>query len=148
MRKKYRTGPNLFFIEFIIALFFFLIVSTICVRVFVHAHLTTRDAEALSYAQTLASSIAETLEESGADKQALLHAFPQMREENSCFLLSYDREFQTCEPEKAFYTLTLRPEQDDHLIKADISVADKRGQLIYELSVQFHRPLTREEVLS
>ena len=148
MRKKYRTGPNLFFIEFIIALFFFLIVSTICVRVFVHAHLTTRDAEALSYAQTLASSIAETLEESGADKQALLHAFPQMREENSCFLLSYDKDFQTCRPEKAFYTVTLQPQSDGHLTSADISVTDSRGLSVYELSVQFYRPLTREEVLS
>ena len=148
MRKKYRTGPNLFFIEFIIALFFFLIVSTICVRVFVHAYLETLDAEALSYAQTVASSVAEAVEESGGDEQTLLGLFPQMQKKDACFFLVYDRNFQTCEPEDAFYTLTLRPEQEGQTNSADISVTDGRQQLVYELSVRFHRPLTREEVLS
>ena len=148
MGKKYRTGPNLFFIEFIIALFFFLIVSTICIRVFVHAHLTTTGAEALSFAQTTASSIAETIEESGMEEQDLTGFFPQMRKEDSCFLLSYDKNFQPCEPGEAFYTLTLRPKREDRLDEAVISVSDSRQNLIYELSVRFYRPMTREEVLS
>ena len=148
MRKKYRTGPNLFFIEFIIALFFFLIVSTICIRVFVHAHLTTLDAEALSFAQTVSSSVAEAIEASGGDEDALSAFLPQMRKENSCFLLSYDRNFQTCEPEKAFYTLTFQIEQEKQMNKADISVTDNRQHLVYRLSARFCRPLTREEVLS
>lgn len=148
MRKKYRTGPNLFFIEFIIALFFFLIVSTICIRVFVHAHLTTQNAEALSFAQTVSSSVAEAVEASGGDEQALSDFFPQMRKEDSCFLISYDKNFQVCEPENAFYTLTFQTEQEGQMNKADISVTDNRQHLIYRLFVQFCRPLTREEVLS
>ena len=148
MRKKYRTGPNLFFIEFIISLFFFLIVSTICIRVFVHAHLTTLDAEALSCAQMTASSIAEAIEESGGDEQALTALFPQMRKEDGCFLLSYDRNFDPCEPDKAFCTLTVQTEQEGQMSRTSISVTDSRERQIYELSVRFCRPLTREEVLS
>lgn len=148
MRKKYRTGPNLFFIEFIIVLFFFLIVSTICIRVFVHAHLTTLDAEALSFAQTASSSVAEAIKAGGDDEQTLTAFFPQMRKEDSCFLISYDKNFQVCDPVEAFYTLTLRPEQEGQLNEADISVTDSKNHLIYELPVHFCRPLTREEVLS
>lgn len=148
MRKKYRTGPNLFFIEFIIVLFFFLIVSTICIRVFVHAYLTTQNAEALSYAQAVSSSIAEAIEESRGDEQALLGAFPQMEKEDGHFFLSYDRDFQPCGPEKSFYTLTLQPEQERQMNKADISVTDSKNHLIYELSVRFCYPPVREEVLS
>lgn len=148
MNKKYRTGPNLFFIEFIIALFFFLIVSTICVRVFAHAHLTTLNAEALSCAQTISASIAEAIEEGGETEQILMELFPEIREEDGCFLLSYDRNFQFCEPEKAFYTLTVQPGNDGRTDSADITVTDNRQNLVYELSVQFYRPLTKEEVLS
>lgn len=148
MRKKYRTGPNLFFIEFIIALFFFLIVSTICVRVFVHAHLTTLNAEALSFAQTASSSVAEAIEASGGDEKALSGFFPQIRKEKSSFLISYDKNFQACAPEKAFYTLTFQINQENQMNKAEISVTDSRQHLVYRLFVRFCRPLTREEVLS
>ena len=148
MKKKYRTGPNLFFIEFIIALFFFLIVSTICVRVFVHAHLVTLGAEALSYAQTTASSVAEVIKESRGDDQKLLDAFPDMHKSDGCFLLSCDKNFQFCRPEEASYTLTVKPSHEEQLNTAQITVTDSRQQVIYQLSVQFHSPLTREEVLS
>lgn len=61
MYKKNTSGSRLFLIEFLIVLFFFLIVSTICLNLFVHAHKITTDSENLSRAQTLAASAAELL---------------------------------------------------------------------------------------
>lgn len=149
MGKKYRTGgPNLFFIEFIISLFFFLIVSTVCIRVFVHAHMVTRNAEALSFAQTAASSVAEIIEANEGDARTLPDLIPQIIKKEDTFLLSYDRNFNICGSEAAFYTLSVRPAGDERPYESLISVADSRQNVIYELSVRFYRPSSRKEVLS
>ena len=61
MHKKLTGNSRLFFIEFLIVLFFFLIISTICLKLFVQAHKITVDSENLSRAQNLAASAAELL---------------------------------------------------------------------------------------
>ncbi len=63
MKRSKRTGSHLFFIEFIIVLFFFLIVSTVCLRLFAQAHGITQRADALSHAQAAAASVAAAVED-------------------------------------------------------------------------------------
>ena len=63
MKENKRTGSHLFFIEFIIVLFFFLIVSTVCLRLFARAHGITQRADALSHAQAAAASVAAAMED-------------------------------------------------------------------------------------
>ena len=63
MKRKNRTGSHLFFIEFIIVLFFFLIVSTVCLQLFTRAHVITKRADTLSHAQAAAASVAAGVEE-------------------------------------------------------------------------------------
>ena len=58
MKKNSGKGSRLFLIEFLIVLFFFLIISTVCLQLFVKAHLITRRSEALSHAQAAAASVA------------------------------------------------------------------------------------------
>lgn len=41
------SGTRLFFIEFLIVLFFFLIISTVCLRLFVQSHSMTKRTEEL-----------------------------------------------------------------------------------------------------
>ena len=148
MRKKNKAGANLFFIEFIITLFFFLIVSTICIRVFVHSHIVTQNAEALSYAQTISSSIAEVIEGSEDPVKDLPVFFPEIQNENDSFFLTYDKNFQLCDAADAFYSVVVAFTQEDQAKKAEISMIDRRQNVIYELSVHFHKPLSREEALA
>lgn len=67
MKRTSRTGSRLFFIEFMIVLFFFLIVSTVCLRLFARAHVITRNADMLSHAQAAASSVAAAAEDAIAE---------------------------------------------------------------------------------
>ena len=53
------SGTRLFFIEFLIVLFFFLIISTVCLRLFVQSHSMTKHTEELFQAQEAAASVAE-----------------------------------------------------------------------------------------
>ena len=55
------SGTRLFFIEFLIVLFFFLIISTVCLRLFVQSHSMTKHTEELFQAQEAAASVAELL---------------------------------------------------------------------------------------
>ncbi|MCC8065673.1 MAG: hypothetical protein LIO94_01025 [Clostridiales bacterium] len=61
MRKENTGNSRLFFVEFLIVLFFFLIIGTVCLRIFAASHKITQNADALAHAQSYAASIAEVL---------------------------------------------------------------------------------------
>ncbi len=134
MKQTSRTGSRLFFIEFLIVLFFFLIISTVCLRLFAQARRITREAEALSGAQLHAASTAEAIEagEESADRLRLY----------------FDRDFHSCEENQAFYTLDTQLTVDNHWKTGTITVSAQDGRVIYELPFSFYAASTKEEVLS
>lgn len=133
MKRNNRTGSQLFFIEFIIVLFFFLIVSTVCLRLFARAHGITQRADALSHAQAAAASVAAVVEDvlsenandpgmSGKDilesvagylPGASLSALPDDPSASEGLVIFYDKEFQTCAADNARYLLTAALEPAD-----------------------------------
>ncbi|MCD7814293.1 MAG: hypothetical protein LUH20_09670 [Lachnospiraceae bacterium] len=187
MKKQASDKSRLFFIEFLIVLFFFLIIGTVCLRVFVAAHSTTRDADALAHAQSTAASIAEVLEAGESIEEYFPEAIliseessseavnagdrtsGESREESgetteksnpgdegteedsvrkAIYEITWDSDFQACDADDAFYTLNLELTTEDHNQTARITVIDRAGDTLYELSAAFHLPLTREEALS
>ena len=62
--------------------------------------------------------------------------------------ICFDQDFHSCSPKKESYSLTVPLIVDNHEESATISVCKSSGEVIYTLDVSFHRPLTREEVLS
>lgn len=147
MNRNFRTGSRLFFTEFIIVLFFFLIISTVCLRLFTKAHLITMEANALSGAQTMAASVAAVMGNGDGSAQSVASYFPEAQVEGEQLTLFFDRDFQpVLSEDPAIYTMTVL--LDNSREKAGlISVSDQKGNLLYELPVSIHRPLTREEAL-
>ena len=143
------SGTRLFFIEF---LFFFLIISTVCLRLFVQSHSMTKRTEELFQAQEAAASVAELLEAGGDSVSVLLTAYPEAVLDDSgldpVITICFDQDFHSCAPKKESYSLTVPLVVDNHEESATISVCKSSGEVIYTLDVSFHRPLTREEVLS
>ena len=146
------SGTRLFFIEFLIVLFFFLIISTVCLRLFVQSHSMTKRTEELFQAQEAAASVAELLEAGGDSVSVLLTAYPEAVLDDSgpdpVITICFDQDFHSCAPKKESYSLTVPLVVDNHEESATISVCKSSGEVIYTLDVSFHRPLTREEVLS
>lgn len=191
MKRNSRTGSRLFFIEFLIVLFFFLIISTVCLKLFARAHSITQYSEALSHAQTAAASVAAVIEtgkeapsetadditagfESDAPSAVTDDAAAEAGKEapsevaddvvtglvenaasyfsdasvtEDGFFITYDQEFNPCQAEKAFYTLTVTMKPEDRKISADIVIETYDHSVLYELPVSFSVPLTRGEVL-
>ena len=146
------SGTRLFFIEFLIVLFFFLIISTVCLRLFVQSHSMTKRTEELFQAQEAAASVAELLEAGGDSVSVLLTAYPEAVLDDSgldpVITICFDQDFHSSSPKKESYSLTVPLIVDNHEENATISVCKSSGEVIYTLDVSFHRPLTREEVLS
>lgn len=159
MKRNSRTGSRLFFIEFLIVLFFFLIISTVCLRLFAQAHSVTQHSEALSHAQVLASSVAAVIEEGkdaapiAADDEmaglveSAVSYFPDASVTENGFFITYDQNFNPCPAKKAFYTLAVTMKLVDRKISADIVIETYDHSVLYKLPVSFSVPLTRGEVL-
>ena len=103
MKKNSGKGSRLFLIEFLIVLFFFLIISTVCLQLFVKAHLITRRSEALSHAQAAAASVAALIESGYNTPEKAASYFPEASIESDGFSITYDSDFRTCTSEKAAY---------------------------------------------
>lgn len=163
---------HLFFIEFLIVLLFFLIVSTVCLRLFVYARQVTDSSDALSHAQTTAASVAEIISATDGSLSALAEFFPEANVSEDTLTMTYDRNFDSCPAENASYTMTVflydEGTAEDGMTmnmsragvpqtkildpatekNADITITNSNQEVLYSLSVSFHDPLTREEVLS
>ena len=147
MKKNSGKGSRLFLIEFLIVLFFFLIISTVCLQLFVKAHLITRRSEALSHAQAAAASVAALIESGYNTPEKAASYFPEASIESDGFSITYDSDFHTCTSEKAAYTLKVLMTENGQEVLSDITVTEKDHSVLYELSVSFHRPFTRKEAL-
>jgi hypothetical protein len=147
MNRNHRSGSRLFFIEFLIVLFFFLIISTVCLRLFFQAHQITVRANARSGAQAAASSVAAAISSGDGSVQDITDFFPGATAEDDTAWLFFDKDFQMIEDAaSASYLMTVNfPSGAEKT--AQITVSDYFHETLYELSVSFHQPLTRKEAL-
>lgn len=151
MKKQHSGNSRLFFIEFLIVLFFFLIISTVCLKMFVKAHQITQHAEDLSHTQTLAASAAELLL-AGYDIQEVQEIC------EAKFGCSIDDFSEQTNPEAYYLQIeesagttalseTLPSSGFASVRNYCITVCKNDAEPIYELTVTVHTPLTQEEVL-
>ncbi len=121
---------RLFFLEFLIVLFFFLIISTVCIRLFVQARKTSDSAEELARAQTLAASAAEILIAEQGDFSFLQEQYASLFDSG---------------------VIHLTADSSEHLTNFHIQIKPKdfssTSESVYDLSLTLHVPLTRREVL-
>ena len=163
MKKQHSGNSRLFFIEFLIVLFFFLIISTVCLKMFVKAHQITQHAEDLSHTQTLAASAAELLlagydmqevqEICEAKFECIIDDFSE-QEKSETYRLQIAESDET--PALA-QTQDLSETQDSSETQTPLGFASVRNycisicksdaEPIYELTITVHTPLTQEEVL-
>ena len=162
MTKKKSTGNSrLFFIEFLIVLIFFLIISTVCLKLFVHAHKITEHADDLSHAQTMAASAAELLL-AGYDKEETLaickDQFGELFESYSenDFADDSKNALSNTEESAGYLMLILETGYASNLESASAAscinyliriYVNQSEEPIYELPLTVNAPLTKKEVM-
>lgn len=104
-----RHRSSLFLLELILVIFFFSLASAVCIQLFVKAHLTERETEALNRAIPLAESAAEAYHKVSGRLEELGTLFPEGRlnEAGDSFLVFYDEDWHPVE--EGVYTLAIVP---------------------------------------
>lgn len=123
---------SLFLIELIIALFFFSLASTVCIRLFVKSHTLTKQTTDLNYAVTAAQNMAEAYLGCEGDLDEIMSLY------DNCFLYDTGRGIYVMD-DGYITDLTTNFPSEDGLISADISV-QRSGETesIYSLHVEHH----------
>ena len=121
--------------ELIIALLFFALASTVCVRLFVKSATLSDDTLDLTYAVSQAQNLAESYLSCDGDIVQVHFLFPESRvlEDN---LLVIEENGLTS-------TLTFSPQNADGLISGDIVISNSDNEEIYSLQVLRHVPERR-----
>ncbi len=146
MRKSGQTRSSLFLIEFIIVLFFFMLVCTVCLRLFSLAELTSRESKNLSIAQNLAQSFAEALKGSDGSPEEMALLLPELTFSKGEYLSWYDSGWQPCSQEEAVYSLEAPIEISHSLKTASLTIRDlKQEEDLFQLSLTFYNHPEKED---
>lgn len=126
---------SLFLMELILAIFFFILASSICVRFFVKAHTLEQESMDLNHAVTAAASVAEIIRSAEEPFDFLAEHFPQGEAGNEVFTIFYDSNRSLCDKADAKYTLVLEGHTADTIFTGEI-VVSKGNTEIYRLTAE------------
>lgn len=138
----------LFLMELIIALLFFALASTVCIRLFSKAHLLSKQTTNENYAIIHSQNLAEGFLATEGDFSQLKSLFPlaTANDKEQTLLLLFDKNWKDCDLEEVCYyaSLTIYPEEAG-LITGEITIApyDDSADKIYSLTVTHHIPERR-----
>ena len=138
--KPQKRRVNLFFIELIVAILFFMLCATVCVLLFVKSHTISAGAgdvnHAVLQAQTAASALRGGEGDPAKEQKNLKKVFPEGRQDGDTFTVWYDKDWKPCEAAAASYRLTLRKTEKNSFPQGEINVNTvKDDSVLYSLEV-------------
>ena len=149
MRHTRGTKSSLFLIEFMIVLFFFLLVTAICIQVFVRAYFFSRESENLSHAQTIVQSFAEALKGSDGSIDSMQELMPELSLNVGNYEAWYDSQWEPCPEKEAAFLLSADMNVIATEKRADLSIQQLyNGEYLFEIQLHFHTPVSKEVILS
>ena len=135
MNKQPAKRSSLFLMELIIAILFFSLASTVCVRIFVKSHTLEQESIQLNHAISAASSVAEIFRNQDNPFEILEKQYPDGIENDNHYQFFYDEGWSLCNRNEAIYTVIADFTKDGSFESADIQVVTSK-QCIYDLSVK------------
>lgn len=135
MPKKTAKRSSLFLLELIIAILFFILAATACVKIFVHSRQLENDSIALNQAVIACTSVAEILRSESDPYDMLQEVYPTGTATQDHFYIYYDNKWKLCSEADARFTVSLQTEYTDDFQKGYISVLDQDVS-IYQLEIE------------
>ncbi|MGL4546688.1 hypothetical protein [Eubacterium aggregans] len=145
MKHRYATSKNsLFLMELIIAIFFFVLASGVCIQIFVKAHVLSTDTQRTQLAVNESSSAADIIRANPGDATAtLLQNLPGATLFEGAVECSYDVQGQTCAPADADIQMRILLSQAEGMITGEIVVTQTATQeSLYTLQVKRYIPIS------
>ena len=138
MHRKPVRRSSLFLLELIIAILFFSLAATICVRFFVKSHTLEAESKDLNHAVTSAVSVAEILRSQEEPYACLQSHFPLGERSETSFQIYYDGDWKLCGASDAVYTTSLETACKDSILTGTITVSKGEASL-YDLAVETYQ---------
>lgn len=135
MSRQPAKRSSLFLMELIIAILFFSLASTVCVRIFVKSHTLEEESIQLNHAVSAATSAAEIFRNQENPFDILESQYPDGIRNDNSYQFFYNKDWSLCNKEEAIYTVIADVTTDGSFECADIQVVTAK-QCIYDLSVK------------
>lgn len=135
MNNQPSRRSSLFLMELIIAILFFSLASTVCVRIFVKSHTLEQESIQLNHAVSAATSVAEIFRNQENPFDILERQYPDGIRNDNNYQFFYSGNWSLCNKEEAIYTVIADFTKDGSFESADIQIVTS-NQCIYDLSVK------------
>lgn len=144
--KKYRPQKSsLFLLEIMLNLFFFIILVTVCLQLFLKAHQLSKNTTLLHRAVTVCTSIAEVCQSNLGETDILQTIYPEALILNDTLLIFFDSNFTACSEFESIYRVFLFENRDDNTITIRF-LRKNDTNIIYELKASSYLPLNLEAI--
>lgn len=135
-----RSKSSLFLIELIISTLFFALAGTVCVQMFVKAHLINEETTNTNQAILCAQNLAETYRETDADLSQMNTLFENSSIDGTHFYLYFDKDWNSTTKEQAVYEAELTSSDNEtyHYGTIEVYLATDSSSSIYSLNTILH----------
>ena len=135
MNQQPTRRSSLFLMELIIAILFFSLAATVCVRFFVKSYTLEQESQKLNHAVNAATSVAEIFRNQEQPFSLLTEEYPYGEQAENAYYIYYDINWSLCDSSNAVYTVLLQTAENDTFIIGDITVTDN-DNTIYHLTIK------------
>ena len=139
MQPQPSRRSSLFLLELIIAIMFFILASTVCVRLFVKSHTLENKSTEQNHAINSAVSIAEVFRNQSDPVLFLQNQFPLGSKNTSDFSIYYDNDWLPCSSSESQYISRIHIEYEGNFSIGHINIY-KGNHVLYSLIVKKYIP--------
>lgn len=142
LKRKRASSASLFLMELVVAIMFFTLSASVCITIFVRAHLQSERAKILNRAINLCSDAAELVRTSDSLTDcaanfgvAYEYATSQQTDDGYEIYVYFNDEYLPTPPSELARLETVSVSETATMLNADISFDDTNGNEVYSLSV-------------
>lgn len=142
IKKKRASSSSLFLTELMVAILFFSLAATLCITIFVKAHLLSQSAVTLNHAINISSDAAEiirTADSMTQVQQQLSRLYPDatstVTADSGDWTVYFDDEYYPMDSKHYTQYETIKMSEKNGLISAKITFFDETKKEVYSLDI-------------
>ncbi len=140
IKRKRASASSLFLMELVVAILFFTLAASLCISIFVRAHLQNEDAKELNHAVNLCSDAAELIRTSDSLKEASLrlketYSLSVPGASDNEITIYFDADFEMIMPNAAVYSENISMTEADGQLFSTIIFYNADDEKVYGLEL-------------
>jgi len=139
MNRQPIKRSTIFLMELIIVILFFCLTGTLCIQLFVKAHLMSSRSRELTVSVNEVSSAAALVENTQDTEVLIREHYPFVEEENGNFIVYYNNKWDVCTKDEAIYSMDIRLSNENGFHTGDVTMYNVTDNTaIYQIAVRKH----------